>query len=442
MQTIRLTQRPGTSASSVIAGTLIWTDAGPCPVESVQPGDKLVGFDPHRFGRESASVQGVQHQRGEPCLRVLAGGRVLTVPASQWFTVFDLDGNHAEHPASHLQPGMWIPVDRRVPTPLAPIVLPNGDDELSALLGEDALAMTDALHSPQEYFAEMGKRGLRLKLLELSGYLLGAGTVIAGDVAIEDDEGEVVAYYSDILQRTFGTARDRSPATLARRLERWMGGGLAHPSRRAVPAWAFRLENQGRTALLRGFFDARGTVAVEEISVQSPSQPLLVGIQTLLGATAIEATLQPARAGKALVGLSIRNVRRFAEWVHSNVTHKAAVLRMVYAREPRYPTDGTARLPLSIVRPALERIRAAYPLSQRPATAERVDEREVSTVETLRLLATAFHDEPLRERLNDQLFLEPITLVEKVPGSETVEVTFSGSSSLVANGIIVGRAAA
>lgn len=427
----------GMPTIGLTAGTLVWTEDGPRSIEAVRPGDCLVGFDPHEFARQPATVLRVQQRHAGRCLQVLAGGRLLTLASEQRLTVFDPDGAWTERAAHELQPGMWLPVERRVPTTPRPITLPDLDDELTALVGEDALALVDALHSPREYFAEMGKRGLRLRLLELSGYLLGAGNVMGDDVVLADGDTEAISYYTSILNHTFGKARGVSAANLSRRLRHWMGEGLAPEARRALPGWVWQLESQGRAALLRGFFDAKGKVTAEEISVQSASLPLLAGVQALLGTTSLEATLHTTQGDK-LYRLSIRNVRRFAEWIHSNVAQHAALLRVVYAREPRYSTDGTARLPLSKVRPALERIRASYSLPRRVETSDTVDEQEVGTVETLRLLATAFHDAPLREMLNQQLFLEPVTLIRERPGGVLLAPVLSGSSHLVANAIIIG----
>lgn len=436
-------------SGGILVGSLIWSGDGLRSVEEVQVGDLLIGFDPAAFVRTTVTVERVHVQKVAPCVEVLVGGRLLLVHERQPLLRFDMGGNWCQQAASTLQPGDWLPVDRQLPSTSDPIALPDLDGKLTALLGEDALALLDSKYEQEKYFAEMGKRSLRIRLFELSGYLCGAGEIMGHDLTLADDEPDVLAYYRDAFHQTFGETVEvagtlqskRHLLPIVRRLRRWMGDGLRPAKMRGLPTWLWQVESQSRSAFLRGFFDACGTVSQTEVTLKSPSMRLITGIQAQLGMLGVESTIDLAKKRVAADTISshyrlqIRNVRRFAEWVHSNVSHKAALLGMVYAKEPRYPSDGTAILPLNKVRPALERIRTTHALPRR--SADTVDEREATRLSTLRLLSTAFDDEPLRALVNQQLYLEPITSVRSAKPGTLFTLSCSAPAHIVCNGVVV-----
>lgn len=418
----------GERGGGLQASSLVWTPEGPCPVAALEPGAPLVGFDPDGYRRTTVTVARVARTQAETW-HVLVGGRLLRAAPSQGLLVFDVSGRWQSRTVRDLQPGDWLPVDRRVPTPADPIALPDRDAALTAALDEDALALVDALFERDKYFLEMEKRYGRIRLFELSGYLCGVAETIGDDLVLTNADATDLTFYRAALRESFGGLDD---PTLVRRLRRWLGDGLAPAAARTLPAWTWRIEHQSQAAFLRGLFDGRSTVGSDEVRVTELHAPLATGIQALLGALSIEATLQPE--GDTF-SLSIRNVRRFAEWVGSHVAGKSGTLRAVYAREPRYPSEGTAILPMSQVRPALARIRATHALPRR--SAETVDEREATHLSTLRLLATAFHDAALRDLVNQQLYLEPVTSVGPASRDALVSLSLSAPATLVSNGVVV-----
>ncbi|MDQ4077047.1 MAG: hypothetical protein M3220_12465 [Chloroflexota bacterium] len=422
----------------VLGGTLLWTNEGPRAVETVQPGSTLVAFDPAAFVRTSVILRRAQPRHTSSCIELLVGGRLLLAAPEQHFVSFTVDGRWTTRAARDLRPEMLLPVNRHVPVSSKPISLPDLDSALTQLLGEDALALADAIYEREKYFEEMGKRRQRLKLFELSGYLLSDAEVLGDNLLIVDRPRNVVGYYTDIFQHTFGRIlEDRSDIPLlTHRLHRWMGEGLHPAPLRALPAWAWKLEGLARAAFLRGFFDVAGEVSEQAVTMRHPSRRLVSGVQALLGMLGVEATIALVEEEDVPYQLTIRNVRRFAEWVNSNDPAKAGVLRAVYRREPRYPPESCAMLPLNKVRPVLARLRATYQLPRH--TSDTVDERDAAAVSTLRLLATAFHDVALRELVNQQLYLEPITSIRVTSGGTAFALHTHHPKCVITNGVVIG----
>lgn len=417
-------------------GSYVWTDDAPRPIEGVQRGEFLIGFSAAAF-RQGTSVQVMRIEVDEgsfSALEFFVGGRVLSVHQKQRCLVFDMAGNWESRLASELQEGDWLPVARKVPTTDEPIALPDIDQELTALLDEDGLALLDSLYEKEKYFTEMGKRSKRIRLFELVGYLCGGGELMGDDLTLPNSEPELLFYYRDALGQTFGKL------SVIPRLRRFLGDGLLPPPRRALPKWLWQIESQSQSAFLRGFFDACSIVSQQEVVMQSASRSLVTGVQALLRIVGVESRIEwdQEAAKEGLYQLQIRNVRRFAEWIGSNVSGKAGILRLVYAKEPRYPSDSSAILPLSLVHPALERIRAHYGLSSGLTAQQRVNERDLVSLSTLRLLSTAFDDPPLRQLVNQQLYLEPVTKIRQAKSNVFFALTFSEPQYFVANGIIIG----
>lgn len=411
-------------------GSLVWTPEGPSGLERLVLGTMLVGVDPDTFTRRPLTLLEVAEREAAPGMALWVGGRLLVAHPTQGFPVFDVEGTWTERPASDLRVGNWLAVDRRVPTPTHPVALPEGDVILTVQLDADTLALTDALHAPEPYFAEMDKRALRLRLFELSGYVVGAGEVIGPHLTLVESAPDALGYYREAVTQLFGEATETE---VPHRLHRWLGAGLNPPFTRTLPDWVWQLDHPARAAFLRGLFDGRGVVSAHQLMLPHLSSQLLVEVQALLGMVGVESCVS---ADEDAFSLTIRNVRRFAEWVYSNVAAHAALLRVVYAKEPRYPDDESALLPLRHVRPALARIRAAHALPRR--TADRVDERELARLDTLRLLATAFDDAGLRTLVNQQLHLEPIAALHPAPAAPSFALTVTPPLPIVANGVVVG----
>jgi hypothetical protein len=413
-------------------GTLIWTPDAPRPIETLQAGDTLIGFNPDTFSRVPVLLQRVQVQEQVPTRRLEVGGRVVTIAENQPCTLFRLDGNWQTLPAPELQQGDFLPVDRLIPVPAHPIALPPLDKDLTARLDEDALALSDALYNSAAYFREMEKRELRLALYELSGAFCEIADFDGSFIDFAPAHKESMDYYNTLSRRIFGM--DMWDAALIPRWIRWMGDGHWTPVIRSLPIWVWNLPTPAVSAFLRGYFDNGGHFTDEKISTTYDSLKVLVGLQTLLGRLHIESTLQDE--GRGFPCLTIRNVRRYAEWVNSSVPEHAGILKAVYTREPRYPSDSTAHLPLNVIRPALERIRNRHAL---PAlTSDKVDEQEATRLETLRLLATAFHDAELRDAVNQQLYLEPITANVTAHLDTLFILSITSPATIIANGVIVG----
>jgi hypothetical protein len=275
---------------------------------------------------------------------------------------------------------------------------------------------------------------LRLTLYELCGYLCGAVTVQGRHMEWMPSDAVLQTHYVQSFVTIFGRTPN-DDQSLIHRLVRWMGDGLVDEEHRRVPVWLWSLSNPACSAFLRGFFDTTASVMEEEITVCNVSQPLLSGIQTALGRLHIESTLTTTGDNPPFQ-LAIRNVRRFAEWVNSNVTAHNGVLRHIYAREPRYPSDSTARLPLNVIRPALERIRNRHAMPQR--TNDTVTESEITRLENLRLLATAFQDSELRDVVNQQLYLEPVTSNVKIHLDTLFILSLTSPATIIANGVVLG----
>ncbi len=416
-------------------GTLLWTPDAPRPVETLQAGETLIGFNPDTFSRVPVTLRRVQVQERVPGRRLQVGGRMVMIAEHQACPVFDLNGDWYNRPAAEIREGDFLPVDRLIPVPPMPIALPHLDEALTHRLDEDPLALSDALYNSAAYFQEMEKREGRLALYELIGALCEMADLANGDLDIAGRDSEMLAYYESLCRRVFGTAMT-DPALIPR-LERWMGDGLNFPALRALPVWVWQLPNPAIGAFLRGFFDNAATVTETEITARYDSLAVMAGIQALLGRLHIESTLVDAAPGfGSLYQLTVRNVRRFAEWVNSSVPEHAGILKAVYTREPRYPSDSTAHLPFNVIRPALERIRNRHAFP--PRTADTVDEREATHLETLRLLATAFHDSELRDVVNQQLYLEPVTTTVAVHLDTLFILSVMSPATVIANGVVTG----
>lgn len=413
-------------------GTLIWTPDAPRPIETLQVGDTVIGFNPDTFSRVPVTIQRVQIQEEVSGRRLHVGGRIATMAENQSCSRFDLNGDWNTCPAVDIQKGDFLPVDRLIPALLAPIALPHLDDDLTTRLDEDPLALSDALYNSATYFREMDKRALRLALYELSGAFCEIADFDGAFIDFAPAHKESIEYYNSLCRRIFGT--DMWDATLVPRWIRWMGDGHWTPSIRAMPVWVWELPTTAVSAFLRGYFDNGGHFTAEEITTTYDSLKVLVGLQALLGRLHIESTLQ--YEGRGSPRLTIRNVRRYAEWVNSSVPEHAGILKAVYSREPRYPSNSTAHLPLNVIRPALERIRNRHAFPTR--TADTVDEREATRLETLRLLATAFHDAELRDVVNQQLYLEPVTDSVTVTLDTLFILSIKSPATVIANGVVIG----
>jgi hypothetical protein len=413
-------------------GTLLWTPTTPRPVETLQAGDTLIGFSPDTFARVTVGLERVRVETNVAACRLQAGGRMIEIAEASRCPVFDLTGRWRGCAAAMLQTGDFIPVDRVTPVPDAFTALPPLDADLTARLDEDALTLSDALYDSAAYFHEMDKRALRLTLYELCGYLCGVAVPQGDSVHLPSHDPVLTAHYDESLRSLFG-ATPAEDAELWGRMRHFLGDGLAPLPQRALPVWVWALPNPACSAFLRGFFDCTSDVTERAITVTHPSLALLVGIQTLLGRVHLESTLDASADG---ITLTIRNLRRFAEWISSNVAAHAGVLRAIYSREPRYPSDSTAHLPMNVIRPALERIRNRHALPRR--STDTVDEREATRIETLRLLATAFHDADLRDVVNQQLYLEPVTAIQPVSLDMLFILSLSSPATVIANGVVVG----
>jgi hypothetical protein len=245
-------------------------------------------------------------------------------------------------------------------------------------------------------------------------------------------------YYDETFMDLFGDPYELEDTDSLPNLAPWLGDVECSREKQTLPDWLWMLGNPAISAFLRGFFDAIGKVTSETVTMAHPSLALMAGIQSLLGGIHIEATMSFGGAYPIppWYRLTIRNVRRFAEWVNSNLAEHAGILKAVYAREPRYPSDSTAHLPLNVIRPALERIRNRHAFPTR--TTDRVDEQEVTHLETLRLLATAFHDAELRDVVNQQLYLEPVTANVTASLDTLFILSLSAPATGIANGVVIG----
>ncbi len=424
--------RPSSHTIQIPLGVLVWTPDGPRPVETLQAGEALTGFDPTLFARTSVGLERVQVQSQQQGRLISVGGRIVACAALQTCLAYTLNGAWNSVRANTVQTGNLLSVDRVTPTPAMPTALPAIDDDLTPQLQEDALALLDALHDSDKYFHEMDKRAQRLALYELLGYLCGAARITANSLTYTAATATLTDHYTATFRTLFG-ATPQEDAQLLHRLRRWLGDGLAPPAQRALPPWVWHLPTPACNAFLRGFFDTADDMSETEIVIVHPALSLLVGVQTLLGRVHLESMLT---CEKGAYRLTIQNVRRFAEWINTNVTAHAGLLHHVYHREPRYPSESTALLPLNIVRPALARIRAAHPLPRR--STDTVDDQEVARVENLRLLATAFHDAGLRDHVNQQLYLEPVTDVHSTVFDTVFILSVSSCATVVTNGVVLG----
>lgn len=413
-------------------GTLIWTADGPRPVERLQAGEAVLGFDASSFSRVPLVLRQIQVVESVLCQRVAVGGRVALCSPDTLCPVFTVEGDWSSRPITTLALGDLLPIDRLIPQPADPIPLPALDPSLTARLDENRLTLLDALYDRDKYFHEMDKRSLRLALYELSGYLVGAMTVVDHRLYLPTDNADLVHHYREAFFTTFGADALTDPH-LPARLQRWLGDGLAPYAERTLPYWTWELPTPALHAFLRGLFDALGQVSEGEITLTHPHLPFVVGLQTLLGRLHLDSIVELAPDGYHLV---IRNVRRFAEWINSNVATAAGILRHVYQREPRYPLESTALLPLNRVRPVLSRLRAEHTF--RRTTADSPDEYEAANVATLRLLAGAFHDPDLRALVNQQLYLEPLTATDTLVAPLCFSLTLDPPATLIANGVILG----
>lgn len=420
-------------------GTLIWTSEAPRPIETLQAGDTILAFNPETFSRVPVVLQQVQVQEQMPTRRLEVGGRVVMIEASQPCPVFDLDGEWRTLSAPQIKEGDLLPVDRLVPVPANPIALPLLDERITQLFGEDPLALSDALYNSTDYFREMEKRELRLRFYELLGDDYARSTSGGYAYGYSDDRGrDLTIYYSETFFDLFGDPEEIEDWDAFPNLGRWVGDTLTPRDQRALPPWIWSLNNLGISAFVRGFFDALGKVTGEKITVTHPSLAMIAGIQMLLGRIHIESliTYGGPFPTPPWYRLAIRNVRRFAEWVNSNVTEHRGILKAVYTREARYPSDSTAHLPLNVIRPALERIRNRHTFPTR--THERADEGEITKIETLRLLATAFNDTELRDAVNQQLYLEPVTNNITADLDTLFILSVVSPATIIANGVVVG----
>lgn len=410
-------------------GTLIWTSDAPRPVETLQAGETIIGFSPDTFSRVPVEIQTVKIRENAPCRQLSIGGRVVVVAESQRCPVFNLSGEWKSCSSMMLNEGDFVAVDRLIPVPASPITLPYLDADLTAQLDEDAVALSDALYDSAAYMREMEKRERRLALYELLGSFWDTMEWSEPlNSAVRNPA--LVDHYNALSHRIFGTSM-RDP-TLLSRIKEWIGEG-ASPLWRALPAWVWQIANHSISAFLRGYFDSAADFTSEAITLHHNSLPFLVGLQTLLGRLHIEATL--SHSGEAYT-LTILNVRRYAEWIHSSVSDHAALLKAVYAREPRYPSDSTAHLPLNVIRPALERIRNRHGLP--PRTSDTLTESEATRLENLRLLATAFQDSELRDAVNQQLYLEPVISNDRVHLDTLFILSLTSPATVVANGVVIG----
>ncbi len=96
----------------VAEGTLIMTPDGPVPVEKLQPGDSLIGFDPATFSRTTVTLQKVHCQQAATILQIIVGGRLLLVTPEHRFVRFTEDGQHQVVQACTLRVGDLLPLDR------------------------------------------------------------------------------------------------------------------------------------------------------------------------------------------------------------------------------------------------------------------------------------------------------------------------------------------
>lgn len=411
-------------------GTLIWTATAPRPIETLQVGDILWGFNPETFSRVPVTLRQVQVETSRMGRRLQVGGRMVIMGETDPCLRFHLSGESGSIPASTLHQGEFVAVDRQIPVPQHPIALPSLDAALTAHLDENALAMSDALYNSAAYFQEMAKRTRRLRLYEWLGYqcaLRGLGDYPYG----KEREHSLELYYDE------GVLEAGDQSTLPD-LSLWLGDKKRFREEQTLPEWLWRLGNPAISAFLRGFFDGIGKVTSETVTVTHPSLAVMAGIQSLLGRIHVEATMTFGGTFPTppWYRLTIRNVRRFAEWVDSNLADHAGILKAVYTREPRYPSDTTAHLPLNLIRPSLERIRNRHTFPAR--TNDSADEGEVTKLETLRLLATAFHDSELRDAVNQQLYLEPVTENVTVTLDTLFILSVTSPATLIANGVVVG----
>jgi hypothetical protein len=153
-------------------GTLLWTPDTLRPIETLQAGDTVIGFNPDTFSRVLVSIQRVQIQERVPGRRLQVGGRMVMVAENQSCTVFNLNGDWHTCPAVDIHEGDFLPVDRLIPVPAAPIALPHLDEEITNRLDEDRLALSDALYNSTAYFREMEKRTPAIALLRMVRGLL------------------------------------------------------------------------------------------------------------------------------------------------------------------------------------------------------------------------------------------------------------------------------
>lgn len=411
-------------------GSLLWTPDGPCPIERLQQGATVLSLDPATFRRRPTRVELLRPCRLEGATRLMAGGRLLLVDPESRILCYDRQGQRGMEPAGTVVPGQWLAVDRRVPLTADATQLPAVDPTLDARLGE-----TESAAGPEGYAAARRRAGARERLFELLGFLLGVTEWVEGTIQLAPLDPEGQRLYAPAFERLFEhpltAAAFRDEPALRGRLARWLDTALAPLPARRWPDWIWTLAAPPRAALLRGFFDGQGEVGRQAVTLSGRGIRLMVDLQALLGTLGVEARLEPDGEDERL-RLEIRNVRRFAEWIGSRRPGRHALLEAIFRLEPRYPGDGTARLPAAQVEPVLARLQGERPSPSHAAPA--APESTPVEVGTLRLLATAFGEPGLRALVNQRIYLEPVHDSRSVPGGEGRRLRLRDGVAIV-NGI-------
>lgn len=256
-----------TSWGCLPGDALVFTTAGPKPIEQITPGDEVWSYT--GAGMAPAKVTAFHETGHKPLLTIRTTARELRLTANHRLPVrryFGQDAGRGRHECG------WETV------------------EISA--GEvrpgDFLLIPHGLRDGDRTVAPNG-RALTIGAMEFCGFYIGDGSLDKNRVELAHEvDGPHMPHYREVVEREFGVrpytdkgrgTRSRFSSTEARSLLECGFTGKAHTKR--VPPWVFRLTSELQLAFLRGYLDADGGIARGVISFASANRLLLEDIRHL-----------------------------------------------------------------------------------------------------------------------------------------------------------------
>ena len=290
----------------LVGDTLIQMEDGSLKrIKDVKEGDRvIVNGRSAKFGRKVLKVW--KYPDKEVLKITLKDGRTLELTPNHKVFVYSKK-RILEVPASELKIGDYMVILRKIPNKSSPQKLPKFEK------------VHKDLKIPEETSPEF---------CQIIGYLLGDGHKSeqlknsSGYLALTDENRENLEFYQDLIKKVFGInplIRERGRLRLyinSRPLMKYITRNfptlLTKSPSREIPELFTRVSNKELGSLLRGLFDAEGTIGNHSVELISTSENLIKQVQLLLARFGILAEVyQYIQKERRLKGKTIKPTKAF-----------------------------------------------------------------------------------------------------------------------------------